>query len=174
MNDNKSLQEEWLTKEHKPAHHGRNVKTFREWYGWSQEELGSKIGLAQYRVCQVEQQEVIEDDILEKIALAMNLPVDFLRTFDLNQASKNFTMSMPSPTLTNTSAENSHDTVNQQIVGEQNNEYNTTNHYHPVEQIVSVYSQVLEEKDKRLEEKNDIIEEKDKQINELKAKLNIN
>lgn len=140
-------------------HHGRNVRTFREFFGWTQDDLGEKIGFPQHKVSQMESLEIIDDDTLGKIADVMRVPVELLKTFTLPNAVKYFTMSMQTPTLTNTSSENSHDTVNQQIVGEQQNEYNTKNIYNDYEHLVAVYDKLLDEKDKRLAERDRIIEE---------------
>ncbi|MCT3949896.1 helix-turn-helix transcriptional regulator [Elizabethkingia anophelis] len=73
--------------EHK-IHQGRNVKRFREMLGIKQEALAFDIGgdWNQKKVSLLEQKEVIEDTLLQKIAEVLKIPVEAIQNFDEEQA----------------------------------------------------------------------------------------
>ncbi|WP_407483064.1 helix-turn-helix domain-containing protein [Elizabethkingia anophelis] len=73
--------------EHK-IHQGRNVKRFREMLGIKQEALAFDIGgdWNQKKVSLLEQKEVIEDALLQKIAEVLKIPVEAIQNFDEEQA----------------------------------------------------------------------------------------
>ncbi|HFK5575233.1 helix-turn-helix domain-containing protein [Elizabethkingia anophelis] len=73
--------------EHK-IHQGRNVKRFREMLGIKQEALVFDIGgdWNQKKVSLLEQKEVIEDALLQKIAEVLKIPVEAIQNFDEEQA----------------------------------------------------------------------------------------
>ena len=70
------------------VHQGRNLKRFREMLGIKQEALAFELGddWNQKKVSLLEQKEVIEDRMLERIAEVMNIPVDAFRNFNEQQA----------------------------------------------------------------------------------------
>lgn len=70
------------TNEH--IHHGRNVKRFREMLGLKQEGLAYELGddWTQKKVSLLEQKESIEDDLLERVAKALKVPVEAIKNFD--------------------------------------------------------------------------------------------
>ncbi|WP_411898416.1 helix-turn-helix domain-containing protein [Elizabethkingia occulta] len=73
--------------EHK-IHQGRNVKRFREMLGIKQEALAFDIGgdWNQKKVSLLEQKEIIEDALLQKIAEVLKIPVEAIQNFDEEQA----------------------------------------------------------------------------------------
>jgi len=83
------------TIETKKRRDGYNTKRLREILGVKQEELADKLGLSQQTISKIEQKEIIEDDMLEKIAKALNIPVQSIRDFSedsaLNIISNSFT-----------------------------------------------------------------------------------
>lgn len=83
------------TIETKKRRDGYNTKRLREILGVKQEELADKLGLSQQTISKIEQKEIIEDDMLEKIAKALNIPVQAIRDFSedsaLNIISNSFT-----------------------------------------------------------------------------------
>jgi transcriptional regulator with XRE-family HTH domain len=68
----------------KTIHQGRNVKRFREMLGIKQESLAIELGddWNQRKVSLLEQKEVIEEDLLEKVAKVLKVPGDAIRNFD--------------------------------------------------------------------------------------------
>jgi transcriptional regulator with XRE-family HTH domain len=67
----------------KRIHHGRNLKGLRNALDLSQDQLAEKLGETwnQQRVSDLENKERIEDDMLDKIAKAMNVPVDTIKNY---------------------------------------------------------------------------------------------
>lgn len=68
----------------KVIHHGRNVRRFREMFGFKQEALAISLGpdWSQKAVSRLEEKSVIEDDILVQIAQILHVPVEAIKQFD--------------------------------------------------------------------------------------------
>ena len=66
-----------------PVHQGQNIKRFRELLQLKQEALASELGedWNQRKISLLEQKEVIDEEILQKVAGVMNLPVDIFKRF---------------------------------------------------------------------------------------------
>ncbi len=69
-------------------HQGKNVKRFREMLGMKQEGLAIHLGedWHQKRVSLLESREVIEPEVLAKIAIVLNIPEEVIRSFDEESA----------------------------------------------------------------------------------------
>ncbi|WP_449387143.1 helix-turn-helix domain-containing protein [Chryseobacterium lineare] len=69
-------------------HQGRNVKRFREMLGIKQEALAFDLGedWNQKKISLLEQKEVIEDPLLQKISEVLKIPVEAFQNFDEEQA----------------------------------------------------------------------------------------
>lgn len=61
---------------------GYSVKRLREILGIKQEDLAERLGLSQKSVSKIEQTEILKEEQLEKIAKALNVPVDSIKNFD--------------------------------------------------------------------------------------------
>lgn len=72
----------------KTIHQGRNIRRFRELFGLKQEALAWELGedWSQKRVSTLEQKEVIEQDILEKVAQILKVPAEAIKSFDEDTA----------------------------------------------------------------------------------------
>jgi transcriptional regulator with XRE-family HTH domain len=70
------------------VHHGRNIKRFREMKSMKQEVLASALGddWTQKKVSLLEGKEEIENDILEQVAKALEVPVEAIKSFDEEKA----------------------------------------------------------------------------------------
>ena len=73
---------ETTSQKSKKVHHGRNVKRFREMQGIKQETLADETDYSQQTISRIESQEVLEDDMLEKIAKALHVSVDAIKKCD--------------------------------------------------------------------------------------------
>lgn len=69
------------TFETKKRHHGYNSKRLREILGVKQEDLAERMGVSQQSVSRFEQTETLEDDILNKIAEALKIPVEAIKNY---------------------------------------------------------------------------------------------
>jgi transcriptional regulator with XRE-family HTH domain len=83
------MAEKEFTATGKAAHHGRNVKRFREMWGWKQDALAARLGpeWTQKKVSQLEATEAIDGDLLAAISKALNVTTDVLRNFSEEAAS---------------------------------------------------------------------------------------
>jgi len=65
-------------------HQGRNVKRFREMLGIKQDALAIELGddWNQRKVSILEQKEVVEEDVLEKIAKCLRVPIEAIKNFN--------------------------------------------------------------------------------------------
>lgn len=61
---------------------GKNLRLARTWKKVTQTDLADKLGIHQTEVSNLESKKTIDDKLLEQIALAMDIPVDFLKSFD--------------------------------------------------------------------------------------------
>jgi transcriptional regulator with XRE-family HTH domain len=68
----------------KTIHQGRNVKRFREMLGIKQEGLALELGddWNQKKISLLEQKEVIESELLEKVSKVLKVPVEAIKNFD--------------------------------------------------------------------------------------------
>ncbi len=69
------------TFETKKRHHGYNVKRLREILGVKQEDLAERLQLSQQTVSRYENSEMLEDNILNNISKALNIPIDSIKNF---------------------------------------------------------------------------------------------
>lgn len=81
------------------VHHGRNVKRFREMKGIKQEALAYQLGenWNQKKVSLLEQKEVIDAEIINNIASALEVPEEAIRNFSDERASQILTWSFETP-----------------------------------------------------------------------------
>lgn len=60
----------------KKSNHGANVRRWREWRGINQDVLAEQIGVSQTTLSSYEKKEKLDLEILEKIAKALDIPVE--------------------------------------------------------------------------------------------------
>lgn len=70
----------------KKRNDGYSTKRLREILGVKQEDLAEKLGLSQQAISKIEQSEILKDEQLEKIAAALNVPVDAIKNFSEESA----------------------------------------------------------------------------------------
>lgn len=125
------------------THIGRKISRIRELRGIKQEHLASELGVSQQSVSRMEQSEVLEDDVLEKVAKVLGVPVDAIKNF-----SEEAVINIISSTLHNTSG-----LVN----------YNPTFTINPIEKIVELYDEKIALLERLLQaekEKNELLKSK--------------
>ncbi len=67
--------------EEKQVHLGRNIRRVREIMDIKQEALAIDLGISQQSVSKMEMKETIEPEMLEKVAAALNVPVDIIKNY---------------------------------------------------------------------------------------------
>jgi len=79
----------------KPSHLGRKISRIRELRGIKQEYLAMELGVSQQTISRMESSETVEDELLEKVAKVLGVPVEGIKNFSeenvLNIISNNFT-----------------------------------------------------------------------------------
>lgn len=76
----------------KKCNHGANIHRWREWRNVNQDVLAEEIGVSQATLSGYEKKETLEQEILDKIAVALNIPVEAITELD-NAASINIVSS---------------------------------------------------------------------------------
>lgn len=68
----------------KAIHHGRNVKRFREMLGLKQDALAYMLGddWNQQKISLLEQKEIIDDPLLQQVAVQLKVPAEAIKNFD--------------------------------------------------------------------------------------------
>ena len=123
---------------HPKVHHGRNIKRLRDILGVKQEAIATELDITQQSVSKLETKELIEDELLDKIAAILHVPVDAIKNFN-EEATVNF--------IANTFQEGS--------IG--NTNYGTNNiqcSFNPIDKIVELYDQIV----KTEREKSELLE----------------
>jgi len=64
------------------VHHGRNIKRLREILGVKQDIIAAEFNITQQAVSDLEKKAQLNDDVLEKIAKALKIPVDAIKNFN--------------------------------------------------------------------------------------------
>lgn len=128
-------------------HQGRNVKRFREMLGIKQEALAYDLGedWNQKKISLLEQKEVIEDPLLQKISEVLKIPVEAFQNFDEEQAVN---------IISNTFGDHS--------IGYQKNENPIFN---PIEQVLKLHEEKIALYERMLKEKDQMMERLEKLIN---------
>jgi transcriptional regulator with XRE-family HTH domain len=79
----------------KVIHEGRNVKRIREILGIKQDALAMELGLSQQAISALEQKEALDKDMIEKVAKALKVTPESIKTFSeesvINIISNTFT-----------------------------------------------------------------------------------
>ncbi len=148
----------------KNINQGRNVRLARNWKGVTQEALAFDLSLSQKQISEIEAKETIDDALLDKIAASLQVPTEFIKTFESDDMMKYYQVT--ENTFTNTPAENSHEVITQGIVEEQNNNYN-----YPIDDIKDLYKQIISEKDKQIVRFENQVNELKKKVEELESKM---
>ena len=64
------------------VHHGRNIRRTRIEKDMNQEGLSELVHLSQPAVSKYEKMKVIDDEMLQRFARALNVPFDYLKTLE--------------------------------------------------------------------------------------------
>lgn len=131
-------------------HQGRNVKRFREMLGIKQEALAFDLGedWNQKKISLLEQKEVIENDMLQKISEALKIPVEAFQNFDEQMAIN---------IISNTVNNNDNATGNSLF-----SYYPTIN---PIDQLVQLHEEKIALYERMLKEKDEMMARLEKLIN---------
>lgn len=117
----------------KRSNHGANVRRWREWRGINQDVLAEQIGVSQATFSGYEKKDKLEQEILEKIAKALDIPMEAIT--ELNEGAS---INIFSGTWQDNSSANG---------------YSQT--FNPIDKVVELYERLL----KSEQDKNAILQE---------------
>jgi len=66
---------------------GYNVKRLREILGIKQDDLADRLDMSQQAVSKIEQKDMLEEEILDKLAKAMGIPIEAIKNFSEDSTS---------------------------------------------------------------------------------------
>lgn len=143
--------EELTTKE---VHHGNNIRRFRIEKNMNQETLSKLVNLSQSAVSKYELTKVIDDEMLQRFARALEIPVKYLKSMEDEQA-----VIFENNTVNNSNSDNSQQSVSksESIVNacliesslSSQDQDNRISNYNPIEKISELYDRLLKEKDEK-------------------------
>ncbi|MCL2651520.1 MAG: helix-turn-helix transcriptional regulator [Candidatus Azobacteroides sp.] len=109
-------------------HYGHNIRCLRDILGIKQDAIAFAMNMTQQNYSNLEQKEDIGDEILERVAKAMNIPMDAIKNF-----SKDSIINIMSSSL--------HDNSGSVM-------YNPT--FNPTNKIVELYEKLIAEKNEQI------------------------
>lgn len=121
----------------KKNNHGANIRRWREWRGVNQDVLAEKIGVSQATFSGYEKKAKLETEILEKVANALDIPVEAITELEEGSAINII---------------NAHD--NQSIVN-----YSPT--FNPIDKIVELYDKLLKAEQEKVAILQEILKDKE-------------
>lgn len=130
------------------VHHGHNIRRTRIEKNMNQDILSEKVSMSQPTVSRYESMRIIEDDILERFAKALNVPKDYLKTLEEDAPSIVF----ENNSITNNGGNNTQAGLNDEI----SNDNRITNN--PIDKITELYERLLKDKDDMIAELQQHIE----------------
>ncbi|KAA0126577.1 helix-turn-helix transcriptional regulator [Chryseobacterium sp. SN22] len=117
------------------VHQGRNVKRFREMLGIKQEALAFDLGedWNQKKVSLLEQKDVVEEALLQKISEVMKIPIEAFQNFGEDQAIN---------VISNTFTSNDTSTLNA---------INSNCNFNPLDKMVELYERIIQQQKDTIE-----------------------
>lgn len=133
--------EELTTKE---VHHGNNIRRIRIEKNMNQEALSKLVNLSQSAVSKYELTKVIDDEMLQRFAHALDIPVKYIKGMEEDAQ----TVIFENNTITNSDQGGSNLKIGA-IQSSTGDEDNRINNYNSIEKISEVYELLLKEKDEK-------------------------
>ena len=119
------------------VHHGHNIRRTRIEKEIKQDEMSELVHLSQPAISRYERTKTIDDEILQRFARALNVPIEYLKTLEEDAPSVVF------ESITNDVHDNKEGVT---VPGYSNNQ---TNAFSPIDKITELYERLLKEKDEK-------------------------
>ncbi|MCL2649553.1 MAG: helix-turn-helix domain-containing protein [Candidatus Azobacteroides sp.] len=114
------------------VHHGRNIRRLREMLGVKQEAIAIELNITQQAMSKLERKEQIEDEILEKVAKVLKVPVESIKNFN-----DEFAINVIANTFNDTFNENSSFIA-----------YKPT--FNPIDKVIELYERMLKSEQEKV------------------------
>lgn len=124
----------------KRSSHGSNVRRWREWRGINQDVLAEKVGVSQATFSGYEKRDKLEEETLEKIAKALDIPLEAITEIGTDSSINIFS---------GTWQDNS---------SSQQNYSNLT--YNPLDKVVELYERLLKAEQEKVTMLHEIVSQK--------------
>ena len=123
------------------VHHGRNIRRTRIEKDMNQEGLSELVHLSQPAVSKYEKMKVIDDEMLQRFARALNVPFDYLKTvvFENNTVNNSEQSAGGANISMGIVKSDTEDSINDSRV----------NNFNPIDKITELYERLLKEKDEK-------------------------
>ncbi len=120
------------------SNHGANIRRWREWRNVNQDVLAEQIGVSQATLSGYEKKDKLEQDILEKVAKALDIPVEAITEME-NGASINI--------IANT-------------FDNQSSAVNWCPTFNPIDKIIELYDKLLESEKEKVALLQEVLKDK--------------
>ena len=130
------------------VHHGRNIRRTRIEKDMNQEGLSELVHLSQPAVSKYEKMKVIDDEMLQRFARALNVPFDYLKTLEEDAQ----TVVFENNTVINSEQSAGGANISMGIVKSDTEDSindSRVNNFNPIDKITELYERLLKEKDEK-------------------------
>ena len=130
------------------VHHGRNIRRTRIEKNMNQEGLSELVHLSQPAVSKYEKMKVIDDEMLQRFARALNVPFDYLKTLEEDAQ----TVVFENNTVYNSEQSAGGANISMGIVKSDTEDSindSRVNNFNPIDKITELYERLLKEKDEK-------------------------
>ena len=130
------------------VHHGRNIRRTRIEKDMNQEGLSELVHLSQPAVSKYEKMKVIDDEMLQRFARALNVPFDYLKTLEEDAQ----TVVFENNTVNNSEQSAGGVNISMGIVKSDTEDSindSRVNNFNPIDKITELYERLLKEKDEK-------------------------
>ena len=130
------------------VHHGRNIRRTRIEKNMNQEGLSELVHLSQPAVSKYEKMKVIDDEMLQRFARALNVPFDYLKTLEEDAQ----TVVFENNTVNNSVQSAGGANISMGIVKSDTEDSindSRVNNFNPIDKITELYERLLKEKDEK-------------------------
>ena len=132
------------------VHHRRNIRRTRVEKNMNQEGLSELVHLSQPAVSKYEKMRVIDDEMLQRFARALNVPFDYLKTLEEDAQTVVFENNTVNDSEQNTGgAKINIGTVKSYTEDTDSSNDNRVNNFNPIDKITELYERLLKEKDEK-------------------------
>ena len=115
-------------------HLGKNIASLRGLRRMTQKDMAARLDILQSEYSRIENKDKIDDDLLERIANALEVSPEAIKNFNENAIINNFSFSF------------------------NDNAVNAVYNINSIEKIVELYEQILNEKNEVIKSKEELIE----------------
>ena len=130
------------------VHHGRNIRRTRIEKNMNQEGLSELVHLSQPAVSKYEKMKVIDDEMLQRFARALNVPFDYLKTLEEDAQTVVFENNTVNDSEQNTGGAKINIGTVKSYTEDSIND-SRVNNFNLIDKITELYERLLKEKDEK-------------------------